>query len=41
VRPLTPAMVPQPLLPLVGVVWLTLLRLALLILFLRTGLAAR
>ena len=41
VRPLTPALVPQPLLPLVGVVWLTLLRVALLILFLRTGLAAR
>ena len=41
VRPITPAMVPQPLLPLVGVVWLTLLRLTLLILFLRTGLSAR
>ena len=34
VDPITPAIVPRVVLPLVGVVWLTLLRLLLLILFL-------
>ena len=41
VRPLTPAMVPKPLLPLVCVVWLTILCLSLMILLLRTGICAR
>jgi YggT family protein len=40
VRVITPALVPQPVLPLVAVVWLMLLRLVLLVLFLRSGGAA-
>ncbi len=37
IRPITPSMVPPPVLPLLAVVWLTLLRLGLLIWFLNTG----
>ena len=36
-RSITPALVPRPLLPLAAVVWLTLLRVLLLVLFLRAG----